>query len=100
MSSLDEWDLFWSEDAVEDRDNMTKYYALTNPAAAVSLNEGLQEAGAMLQAHPHSGRRGRIPDTREKVLHSGKVIIVYRTHDDVREVEIMNVVSSAQKFPT
>jgi toxin ParE1/3/4 len=50
-----------------------------------------------LADHPHLGRPGRIPDTRELVISGTPYIVPYRVRDDA--LEVLRVLHGAMRWP-
>jgi plasmid stabilization system protein ParE len=53
-------ELFWTPEAIHDRDDIYEYIETDNPAAALSLDEFFSARAAHLLDHPDSGRVGRV----------------------------------------
>ena len=63
-------ELFWTQEAIQDRDAIYEYIEADNPVAALALDELFQEKKARcLVDHPGMGRPGREAGTRELVAH-------------------------------
>jgi addiction module RelE/StbE family toxin len=62
-------ELFWTPEAIKDRDDIYNYIEADNPAVALTLDELLSEKASRLVDHPNLGRPGRLTDTRELVAH-------------------------------
>jgi toxin ParE1/3/4 len=88
--------LFWTPEAIEDRDNIYDYIEADNPAAAVDLDESFGEKASLLVDHPDMGRIGRIAGTRELVVHRN-YILIYDIDGDL--VRVLNVVHAARQWP-
>ena len=73
----------WTKTALASVDEIAGFIAKDNPTRATSFVLELQEAVTKLQAHPGMGRAGRVPGTRELVLHQN-YIAIYR----VRGVDV------------
>ena len=84
----------WTKTALRSVDEIADYIAKDNPAHAASFVLELQGAVTKLQAHPGMGRAGRVPGTRELVLHKS-YIAIYRVRGD--EVEILRLHHVARK---
>ena len=84
----------WTKTALRSVDEIADYIAKDNPAHAASFVLALQGAVTKLQAHPGMGRAGRVPGTRELVLHKNHIAI-YRVRGD--EVEILRLHHVARK---
>ena len=57
-------ELFWTPEAIQDRDDIYEYIEADNPVAALDLDELFEEKAALLVDHPNLGRLGRVADTR------------------------------------
>jgi toxin ParE1/3/4 len=86
----------WKLAAVADRKRITEYIAQDKPRAAVALGDLLMERAAQLDRHPLLGRTGRVPGTRELVVHPNHILI-YRVVGDA--VEVLRVKHAAQMWP-
>jgi len=89
-------ELFWTPEAIQDRDDIYDYIEADNPAAALAIDELLSEKAALLVDHPSLGRLGRAPGTRELVAHRNYVL-VYDVDRDV--IRVLNVVHAARQWP-
>ena len=78
----------WTKTALQSVDEIAGYIAKDNRTRASSFVLELQDAVTKLQAHPGMGRAGRVPGTRELVLHKN-YIAIYRVRDD--NVEILRL---------
>jgi toxin ParE1/3/4 len=78
----------WTKTALASVDEIAGFIAKDNPTRATSFVLELQVAVTKLQAHPGMGRAGRVPGTRELVLHKN-YIAIYRVHSD--DVEILRL---------
>ena len=75
----------WTKTALASVDEIAGFIAKDNPTRATSFVLELQSAVIQLQTHPGMGRAGRVPGTRELVLHKN-YIAIYRVRGDVVEV--------------
>lgn len=75
----------WTQAALASVDEIAGYIAKDNPTRATSFVLELQAAVTKLQAHPGIGRAGRVPGTRELVLHKN-YIAIYRVRGDTVEI--------------
>jgi addiction module RelE/StbE family toxin len=89
-------ELFWTPEAIQDRDDIYDYIEADNPAAALALDELFEEKAALLVGRPGLGRIGRAPDTRELVVHRNYILIYDIAGDLVR---MLNVVHAARQWP-
>ena len=85
----------WTQVALRSVDDIAAYIANDNPIRATSFVLELQEAVTKLQAHPGMGRAGRVPGTRELVLHKN-YIAIYRVRGD--KVKIFRLHHAAQNL--
>ena len=87
--------LKWTKTALRSVDEIAGYIAKDNPKRATSFVVEVQEAVTKLQVHPGMGRAGRVPGTRELVLHKN-YIAIYRVRGD--GVEILRLHHAARKL--
>jgi len=89
-------ELFWTPEAIQDRDDIYEYIEADNPVAALDLDELFEEKAALLVDHPNLGRLGRVADTRELVAHRNYLLIYDVVGDLVR---VLSVVHAARQWP-
>ena len=85
----------WTRAALASVDEIAGFIAKDNPTRATSFVLVLQAAVTQLQAHPGMGRAGRVPGTRELVLHKN-YIAIYRVRGD--DVEILRLHHAARNL--
>ena len=85
----------WTKTALASVDEIAGFIAKDNPIRATSFVIELQAAVNKLQTHPGMGRAGRVPGTRELVLHKN-YIAIYRVRGD--EVEILRLHHAARNL--
>ena len=85
----------WTKTALATVDEVAGFIAKDNPTRAKSFVLALQAAVTKLQAHPGMGRAGRVPGTRELVLHKN-YIAIYRVRGD--DVEILRLHHTARNL--
>ena len=85
----------WTKTALASLDEIASFIAKDNPTRATSFVLELQAAVTNLQAHPGMGRAGRVPGTRELVLHKN-YIAIYRVRGD--DVEILRLHHTARNL--
>ena len=85
----------WTKTALASVDEIAGFIAKDNPTRATSFVLDLQAAVTKLQAHPGMGRAGRVPGTRELVLHKNHIAI-YRARGD--DVEILRLHHAARNL--
>jgi len=88
--------LFWTPEAIQDRDDIYDHIEADNPAAALALDELFSEKAARLVDHPGQGRPGRVAGTRELVAHRN-YILVYDLAEDL--VRVLRVLHTARQWP-
>ena len=85
----------WTKTALASVDEIAGFIAKDNPTRATSFVVELQAAVTKLLAHPGMGRAGRVPGTRELVLHKN-YIAIYRVRGD--GVEILRLHHAARNL--
>jgi toxin ParE1/3/4 len=90
--------LVWTQDAREQLAGIVEYIAVRagNPPAARRIKERIEDAVERLPGHPFLYRKGRVPGTREAVVHPN-YIVVYRV--GATAIEIVGVLHSRQQYP-
>ncbi len=88
--------LYWTPEAIADRDNIYDYIEAENPAAALALDELFSEKTERLTDHVKLGRPGRVEGTRELVAHQNYILIYDLTGDTVR---ILRILHAARQWP-
>jgi len=74
----------WAEPADEDRQKIIFFIAQDNPKAAVELDALFTDAANSLSTLPLRGRPGRLPDTRELVVHKNYIVVyAYDVSSDI-----------------
>lgn len=87
--------LKWTKTALDALDEIAGFIAKDNPRRATSFVLELKDAVTKLQVHPGMGRAGRVPGTRELVLHRN-YIAIYRVRGE--DVEILRLHRVARKL--
>lgn len=88
--------VFWVSAAERDRADIFDYISQDNPFAAIQMDELFAEAAVRLVEHPHLGKAGLIPGTRELIPHEN-YRLVYEVRDNT--VWILALVHSARMWP-
>ncbi|MFI8744906.1 type II toxin-antitoxin system RelE/ParE family toxin [Pseudomonas sp. NPDC077186] len=88
--------IVWRASARADLAEIIRYIADQDPQAARRLLDQLESAVLPLAEHPYLYRSGRVPGTRELVVHPNYVL-VYRVAVDC--VEVVSVLHSRQEYP-
>lgn len=86
----------WSDDATTDFLDILDYIAERNVAAADRLEAMVQHAADRLPDHPYMHRPGRVPGTREVIVHPN-YILVYRVGTQV--IDILAILHARQQYP-
>ena len=77
-------ELFWTPEAIHDREVIYDYIEADNPVAALALDELFEEKAGRLVDHPGMGRIGRVMGTRELVAHKNYILVYDVTTVSVR----------------
>ena len=78
-------ELRWTRKALENLDQIASYIGQDNPTRARSFVGEIKENTELLLAFPALGRPGRVPGTRELVVHENYVV-PYRVKDDTVQI--------------
>ncbi len=89
-------ELFWTPEAIQDREDIYDFIEQENPVAALELDELFSEAAQRLLDNPNSGRQGLVADSQELVVHK-HYMLVYDTVGE--QIRILNVVHTARQWP-
>jgi toxin ParE1/3/4 len=89
-------ELFWTPEAIQDRDEIYDYIEADNPAAALALDELLAGHAGRLADHPGMGRLGRVVGTCELVTHQNYILVYDVTTELVR---VLRRLHAAQQWP-
>lgn len=89
-------ELFWTPEAMQDRDKIYNYIEADNPAAALALDELFLEKATRLVDHPSLGRPGREKGTRELVAHQNYILVFHVVGQTVRVVRVLH---ARQRWP-
>ena len=88
--------LVWTAPALADRIAIYDYIDADSPWAAAELDEQFAAAAEHLLRHPEMGRAGRLPGTRELIVHP-HYVLVYRLDGDT--VQVLALVHTARQWP-
>lgn len=86
----------WASAAEQDRADIIDYISHDNPLAAHRMDELFAEAAGHLAEHPHLGKTGMIPGTRELIPHES-YRLVYELQGNT--VCILALVHTARMWP-
>ncbi len=85
----------WVRLALDDLNQAGEFIARDNPEAASRVLKRIWDAVHMIADHPHAGRAGRVPGTRELVIAGTPFIIPYQVVEDT--VQILRVLHAKRK---
>lgn len=88
----------WLKRALRNLKEEADYIAQDDPAAAARTVLHIEEAVALLAEHPHLGRTGRVPSTRELVIADTPYLVPYRVRG--QEVVILRVFHGRRRWPS
>jgi toxin ParE1/3/4 len=89
--------LFWTSEAIHDRDEIYDYIEADNPVAALALDELFEVKAGRLIDHPGLGRPGRVAGTRELVVHKNYLLVYDISANSVR---ILRLLHAARMWPS
>ena len=90
-------DIFFSPEAEQDLIEIFDFIMEDNPAAVQSTLDKIQHAISNLAEHPHLGRSGRVPKTRELIIADLPFIIPYQVRRN--RLEVLRIYHTARKWP-
>ena len=67
--------LFWTPEAIQDRNDIYDYIEADNPAAALALNARFAEKAGRLVNYPGLGKPGSAAGTRKLVAHQHDILV-------------------------
>ena len=76
--------------------SLLDYIAERNPRAANDMLARVEGCAERLLDHPFLHRPGRVPGTREAVVHPN-YILIYRVGEDT--LEVVNIIHSRRRYP-
>jgi toxin ParE1/3/4 len=85
----------WSETAIANLVEIRQYIEREQPAAASRVAQRILASVERLARHPHLGRPGREPDTRELVVAGTPYVIPYRIQN--KRLAVLAVIHTAQE---
>jgi toxin ParE1/3/4 len=90
--------IIWSPEAIQDLIALRAYIAADDPAAARRVVLRIvHDIERLLPDHPHMGRPGRVPATRELLIPQTPYIIPYRVQQGT--IQILRVYHGARRWP-
>lgn len=88
--------LIWTPSARLDLREIISFVTERNVSAADRLGGLIERAAESLAAHPSIGRPGRIPGTREFVVHPNYILIYEVSRD---QLTVIAVLHARQQYP-
>lgn len=88
--------LFWTPQAIQDRDEIYAFIEADKPAAGLALDEFIEEKADRLVNYPLLGRSGRVAGIRDRGVHAN-YILVYDAPDDL--MRVLRVLHTASQWP-
>ncbi|VVT14114.1 type II toxin-antitoxin system RelE/ParE family toxin [Erythrobacter sp. EC-HK427] len=88
--------VIWRPNARDDLRTIIDYISDYDEAAAYRLRDRAFDFAERIAQFPYMFRSGRLPNTREAVLHPN-YILIYRVSTDC--IEIVGVIHSRQQYP-
>lgn len=86
----------WKGSALNDLAEIIDYIEQYNPVASSKLHRQIVHVTENLPQHPYLYRPGRVPGTREIVVHPNYLVIY---HIDELQIEILRVLHARQEYP-
>jgi len=90
-------EIIWRRVALHDLEEIRRYIAQENPAAADRARAMIRNAVLRLADHPYLGRSGRVDGTRELIIPGTPYIVVYRMLD--QRLRILSVIHGSRRWP-
>ncbi len=88
--------VFWSTEALQDREDIWNYIAQDNPTAAAEMDALFSAAASLLSEQPFLGKVGKIHDTRELIAHEN-YRLVYEIHNE--NIWILTLIHTSRHWP-
>lgn len=86
----------WADEATTDLVEILDYIEQRNATAAQNLHAAIVQSAENLPLMPYLFRPGRVPGTRELVVHPN-YIVVYQVGSDA--IDIQRILHSRQQYP-
>ncbi|WP_296236128.1 type II toxin-antitoxin system RelE/ParE family toxin [uncultured Pseudomonas sp.] len=87
----------WLPQALEALEEIAGYLAERNPYAADQIQAAIEATAEALPQYPYIHRPGRVPGTREAVVHPN-YLVVYRVGTE--RISIVDVLHARQEYPS
>lgn len=88
----------WLRKAIANLEAEFRYIAEEHPQAAERFVNEVWWLTQLLKEQPAMGREGRVPETRELILHNYPYIIPYRVRNNT--IQVLRVFHSHRRTPT
>lgn len=88
--------LLWTDLALLDRQKIREYIAQDSIKSAIEIDDLFSQKTQLIAEQPYLGKVGRVPNTREFVMHPS-YILVYDLTD--KAIRILRILNSAQNWP-
>ena len=88
--------VFWSTEALQDREDIWNYIAQDNPIAAAEMDALFSAAASLLSEQPFLGKAGKIHETRELIAHEN-YRLVYEIHNEI--IWILTLIHTSRHWP-
>ena len=89
--------LVWSRAAMRDLDELAAFIGMESERASELVEGRVHEEAKLLSRFPRSGRIGRVPGTRERVVGRTPYILAYRIVSG--RIRVLRVYHGARKWP-
>ncbi|MCC4234873.1 type II toxin-antitoxin system RelE/ParE family toxin [Sphingobium soli] len=86
----------WRASALRKLEQVIDYIEMRNPTATDRIGAAIRHAADRLPDHPYLHRPGRVPGTREAVVHPN-YILVYHVMTD--RIQILAFLHTRQQYP-
>jgi toxin ParE1/3/4 len=91
------FEITWRPIALQDLNELHRYIANDDPAAANRVRTAIAAAVARLANYPNLGRPGRVAETRELVISRTPYIVAYTVLGD--QVMILSILHGSRQWP-
>lgn len=88
----------WLRKAIANLEAEFRYIAEDDPQAAERFVNEVWRLTQLLKEQPAMGREGRVPETREIILHNYPYIIPYRVRNNT--IQVLRVFHTHRRIPT
>lgn len=86
----------WRLQALKSLEQIASYLAERNPYAAERIQADIEATAEALPQHPYIHRPGRVPGTREAVVHPNYILVYRVTYC----IDVVDVLHARQEYPT